>query len=304
MSGAGFETVWQGRETVTRALRFTCEGHALAGILDLPRVAGRSPDCGVVVVVGGPQTRLGSHRQFALLARDLAAAGYPTLRFDLRGMGDSEGEAPGFEAITPDIAAAVDALQRECPELRRVVLWGLCDAASAIMMYAWRDERIVGTVLLNPWVRTDRTQARTLVRHYYLQRLREPSFWGGLLGGRVGLLRALRGFFGNLLRSLGGSRGGGGGRGTPDDPALAYPERMRRGMQRYPGPVLLVLSGNDLTAAEFRDLVREHPEWRELVASARWSQRDLPEATHTFSSAAWRNQVAAWTRDWLDRLAP
>ena len=48
-------------------------------------------------MVGGPQYRVGSHRQFTLMARAFAAAGYPVLRFDYRGIGDSEGESRGFE---------------------------------------------------------------------------------------------------------------------------------------------------------------------------------------------------------------
>ena len=42
---------------------------------------------GMLIVVGGPQYRAGSHRQFTLLARDVAATGVPTMRFDYRGMG-------------------------------------------------------------------------------------------------------------------------------------------------------------------------------------------------------------------------
>ena len=78
-------------------------------------------------MVGGPQYRVGSHRQFVLLARDLAADGFPVFRFDYRGMGDSEGEFRGFEHVEDDIAAAVEAFRSASPGLREIVLWGLCD---------------------------------------------------------------------------------------------------------------------------------------------------------------------------------
>ncbi|MEO6566032.1 MAG: alpha/beta fold hydrolase, partial [Casimicrobiaceae bacterium] len=81
-----------------------------------------------MIVVGGPQYRVGSHRQFALLARALARVGIPALRFDYRGMGDSEGDRRSFDEIDADIAAAIDTLCREA-HLARVVLWGLCDGA-------------------------------------------------------------------------------------------------------------------------------------------------------------------------------
>jgi len=46
---------------------------------------------------------VGSHRQFVQLARRLAKQGYPTLRFDYRGMGDSEGVYRSFENVGPDL---------------------------------------------------------------------------------------------------------------------------------------------------------------------------------------------------------
>ena len=55
----------------------TCADDRLPAILHRPEVTART---GVVIVVGGRQNRVGSHRQFVLLARALAAAGYATLR--------------------------------------------------------------------------------------------------------------------------------------------------------------------------------------------------------------------------------
>jgi alpha/beta superfamily hydrolase len=99
---------------------------------DLPE---KQPACGVLVVVGGPQYRVGSHRQFLLLSRRLASEGYPVMRFDYRGMGDGGGAMRSFEDVSADIGAAIEAFQRRCPSVRRIVLWGLCDAASAALLY-------------------------------------------------------------------------------------------------------------------------------------------------------------------------
>ncbi|MGB1108861.1 MAG: hydrolase 1, exosortase A system-associated, partial [Gammaproteobacteria bacterium] len=110
------------------AFYFTSADFALAGIL---HEAAPGAETGVLLVVGGPQYRVGSHRQFVLLARDVAAAGWPVLRFDYRGMGDASGEKIDFETCGDDIRAAVDEFQRRCPSIRQVVIWGLCDAASA-----------------------------------------------------------------------------------------------------------------------------------------------------------------------------
>ena len=89
------------------ALSFTCAGEKLLGIVAAPELP---KSTGVLVLVGGPQYRVGSHRQFRLLARALAKAGYPLMRFDYRGMGDSIGDLRNFEAVNDDITAAIDAV--------------------------------------------------------------------------------------------------------------------------------------------------------------------------------------------------
>src|SRR5450830_1857888 len=124
-----------------RSLSFTCDGAQLFGIASVPAAPAAR---GVLIVVGGPQYRAGSHRQFTLLARSLAEQGIAAMRFDYRGMGDSEGKARDFEGVDNDIRAAIDAFFAAVPQLREVVIWGLCDAASAAMFYARRDPRVCG----------------------------------------------------------------------------------------------------------------------------------------------------------------
>ena len=134
--------------TVTETpLLIDCKGAELVGIAHLPE---RPAQRGLIIVVGGPQYRVGSHRQFVLTARALATAGIPVLRFDYRGMGDSDGDFQGFEAIDDDISAAIDAFTTQVPGLEQVVLWGLCDAALAILFSAHRDSRLGGVIPINP----------------------------------------------------------------------------------------------------------------------------------------------------------
>ena len=112
------------------ALVFGCDRDSLVGVLAVPDAPASR---GVLIVVGGPQYRAGSHRQFTLLARDLAASGIASLRFDYRGMGDSSGEARTFESVNEDIGCAIDRLIEAVPAVNQVIIWGLCDAASAAL---------------------------------------------------------------------------------------------------------------------------------------------------------------------------
>lgn len=292
-------------------LRIACDGTPLVGLLSEPVPASASAsalssDTGVLLIVGGPQYRVGSHRQFTLLGRALAASGVPCLRLDYRGMGDAGGDQRGFEQVDADIAAALDAWMRERPQLRRVVLWGLCDAASAALLYVHRqrDARVAGLCLANPWVRTEASLARTQVRHYYLERLRQPAFWRKLLSGRVGL-SAVRELLGKLAQSRATASGGAAGasgdraRDTRHDTrqdSRHYTEQMADGLRAFAGPVLLVLSGDDYVAKEFLDRCRDGgAAWRGLLDRPGLRREDLPEADHTFSTAAWRARVEQLT---------
>ncbi|MEE4110252.1 MAG: hydrolase 1, exosortase A system-associated, partial [Halieaceae bacterium] len=129
-------------------LTLSCDGQRMCGILHAPA---EPAERGVVMLVGGPQYRVGSHRQFVLTARALARDGICVLRFDHRGAGDSEGEARSFEELADDLACAVSALREAAPAVREVVVWGLCDAASAAALFAHRTEYVTGVVLINPW---------------------------------------------------------------------------------------------------------------------------------------------------------
>ena len=268
-------------------VRFACTGETLFGILARPETGA---ELGIVLVVGGPQTRVGSHRQFTLLSRALAGAGSAVLRFDFRGMGDSAGEQRDFEAISPDIGAAIDAFQAACPAVGNIVLWGLCDAAAASLLY-WdetRDKRIAGLCLLNPWVRSEATLAKTQVKHYYGQRLLQKEFWMKLLSGRLHIGGAVMGFFGKLKQAS-----------AKVADSLGFQERMARTLREFPGRVLLILSGNDYTAKEFLEYTASAAPWSGILERPNLERIDIANADHTFSSAAWRGAVERSCMTWL-----
>ena len=283
-----------------RALIFPCKDSWLYGILTLPE---STVSKGVLIVVGGPQYRVGSHRQFTLLARHLAAHGVPVLRFDCRGMGDSEGDMRTFEDIEDDFCCAIDKFFEEVPTLSGLVIWGLCDAASAALFYAYRDRRVTGLVLLNPWVRTDEGAARAYLKHYYIARVFKPEFWSKIWRGSFNYAAAVQSF----SKIIGEALAGRGKTAATIKEATSnrscdlapLPERMLYGLSHFPGKVLLIISGNDLTAQEFSDLAKGSREWQKLLGSPRVSRFDLPEANHTFSRREWRDQVAVWTKEWI-----
>ena len=271
------------------AVVFPCAGEEMLGIVSTPAAPPAPPERGVLIVVGGPQYRIGSHRMFVRLAQHLAENGIAAMRFDARGMGDSSGPRQYFEDFYADIRSALDALFREVPTLRTVAIWGLCGGATAALLYMQRerDARVGALALVNPWVRTDITQAVTQVKHYYLQRLLQLGFWRKLLRGGVALSalselwRALRltARASAAMRSTGRAQVREGG--SDDDLGV----RMAHAWAAFAGAggrSLLILSERDYTAKEFLETAAMHPVWQANFANPLTRRVDLPEADHTF----------------------
>lgn len=272
-------------------LLLECDGERLLAVICQP--AEVAIDLGVVIVVGGPQYRAGSHRQFVQLARSLAAAGTPVLRFDARGMGDSTGEQRPFTELTADVSAAIEGLHLASASVSRIVLCGLCDGASAALLHLAQRRRadVAGLILMNPWVRSGAAASSgALVRHYYARRVLDRAFWSRLLRGGL-TWGSLREFFGHAMRAA-----------RPADSEAAdlacgttptYPQRMQLALATHPVPVLLVLSGADLTAQEFVAHANADAAWKACLQRPQVQQLHLPTADHTFSNPDDRRAVEA-----------
>ena len=268
-----------------QALIFTANNQELLAISHL---GSKQNTTGVLIVVGGPQYRVGSHRQFVQLSRSLASHGVSSMRFDYTGMGDSCGEKKQFDAVCEDIKVAIDAFLKAQAHLKSIVIWGLCDAASAALIYAHQDKRVNGLVLLNPWLRSEQAMGKAMVKHYYLKRLLSRSFWAKLLSGKVNMAASARDAKGFVKDSVVADK--------QDD--TSYQARMLSGLQGFKGNICLILSGDDLTAREFEQQTKTNKSWKKLRDAKNQIYR-LENADHTFSSAKYKREVEKLTINFI-----
>lgn len=263
----------------------------LCGILH-----GAHSECGAVMImlVGGAQYRVGSHRMYVKLARRLSPGGPPVLRFDFSGMGDSDGQFEGFTELDGDIGAACDAALRLVDGARRIVLFGLCDGASAAAMYASRDSRVAGVVLLNPWVHTETGEAKAFVWHYYPKRLLQKDFWVKLIRGGVRVGASAADFFTKMRKSFTAAS-------QLRSDSVNFIASMRTGLANFRGESLIILSENDLTAAEFDELLKADKAWSALKARA--TVKRLGNADHTLSSITALDEASEIIKGFLNSLS-
>lgn len=288
----------------TEALRevpvvFECEGSRLLGVVHHPVNPSR---IGVITLIaGGPQFRGGVGRGMVSMARALGAEGFAVLRFDYRGMGDSEGEFAGFEDIAADLQAAADALIAQVPEVEKIVLWGGCDGASGAMIHGWKVPQVHSMVLANPWVYTPTIEAAVRKQHY-LSRLREASFWRKVIRLEYDLGSYLRSAVHKIAQKVTGlftsknpvSDGGEDG-GT-------FVDRMLAGLKRFEGPVLFLLSGQSIVSKEFDELLASERGWQEEYERKGSQRVDLQDADQTFSTQADRLAANQVIIEWVKTL--
>jgi alpha-beta hydrolase superfamily lysophospholipase len=205
--GEGGERV---RETV---ISFDQPAGRLVGVLAEP--LGDPAPMTVVLLNAGAQRRIGPNRMWVEMARRWAARGIPTLRLDLGGIGDAEGDASAYRSdagfYVPEFVgqarAALDVLEaRGLP--RRFVLGGLCSGAYWSLYGAVEDERVAAALMLNPRALTWDSESLVIQARREAQalgrRLTNPRAWGRLVRGQVSLERPLsiaRKFVVQLLRA-------------------------------------------------------------------------------------------------------
>lgn len=260
---------------------FRCGDDLLAATLDRGR-----RDTGLLIVTGGTQVRIGAHRGQALLAARVAAAGFPVFRFDRRGIGDSDGDDPGFRASAPDIAAAAAAFRAAQPGLAQVIGFGLCDGAAALALHH-REAGLDGLLLANPWVieATAGLPPPAAIRRRYAARFASPAAWLRLLTGGIDLAKAARG-----LRAAAATPPGG----------LA--DAIAAELAASPVPVHILLAEHDATALAFAAEYRGR-RFAAVRASGRATCVMRVGRSHSFAAAADADWLADTVIAALESLA-
>jgi len=165
----------------------------------------------VALIHGWAGYRIGPHRMLLRAARRLNEAGFHTLRFDLRGRGDSEGDGPavGLDEMIADTVAAVEFL-KSATGANRLILAGLCSGANvaigaATLRHDVRELALWSVLPFQPEARAGQRarRARRYLKQYLLKAFQWRS-WKRLLCGESSLRGAARAMTGEAAPMRGG----------------------------------------------------------------------------------------------------
>jgi dienelactone hydrolase len=270
-------------------------GCRLYGTMEVPEGAARG---GVVVVHGWGGCRVGPHRILVEAARALVGQGCATLRFDLRGRGESEGEPleADLDAMIDDTVAAIDSLRERIGSGQPLVLLGMCSGGNVALAAAAlrHDVQAVATWSTYPFQEQHRAaQDVSRTRHFawvYLGKAMRPATWRKLLRGRINFAMVRRALFGHYA----------GSEGTPRDL-----QRSRRDilgpLAAYQGRMFFLYGGADPEAAAAQKVFGEFF----AATGAEAAFESIPSANHNFYSLEWKATAIETTCRWIEgALAP
>jgi pimeloyl-ACP methyl ester carboxylesterase len=281
----------------------------LYGVVTEPQgeALGQHPraDTAVLMLTVGGNYHVGCNRIYVKAARELAAAGYQVLRFDLAGMGDSQGEQTGDSMYrhrsVADVRAAIDLMsQRGCG---KVWLLGICSGSYLAFETALQDARVTGQMLLNsrllewdtaangPWQTA--MQAHYKSTRYYKQRLFSTEVYTRLVRGQVdvsGIARRLWGIASQRARRAVDTLL----RRAPQEGVLRKMQHLSaRGVKTF---VVMSAEDDGLDYIEFHlgrrgSLMRGQPGFRMAL---------IEDSDHTFSTVSSQRAVIDLVRHHLD----
>jgi alpha-beta hydrolase superfamily lysophospholipase len=281
--------------------------HRMFGVLVKPRAdRARIDRPAVILTNAGTVHRIGPHRLYVELARELADLGFYVLRLDLSGIGDSEVGTPPENLCYPATGLA------DCQEgmtaiasrlgIERFIIAGLCSGGDIAFQLGLQDPRVAGVVMMNP--RTFCVHDLALVdalkgARYYQTSMFKRDKWLKLLRGEVDIVRVARMVAPkiksiatrSLQRALDRFRPT-----STDDDHADVPECLRV-MAEGGVDTFLLVSVHD-PGVDYVD-VHFGKRMRELTEVANYRREDLDGTDHTFTSVWAQRHVRTTIREHL-----
>lgn len=271
-------------------------GKGIVGILTEPDPSVLRPGAPVALSSNvGMHNRAGPNRLYVDLARSLAARGYPMLRFDLSGQGDSAPRTERvneFERAVLDVRDAMAALG-ERQGVNRFVPMGLCSGVDSTHTIAREDDRVVGAVFVEGY--TYRTPEFRL-RHYG-KRFLSRRFWE---------MYGKRKYAEYAARFLGAEDGGAPAQViySRNYPSLEQLERDYTGMLARDAALLFVFAGGMHSLYGYNYEGQFADQLPNIARDPRVEVTFYPQADHVYSALEDRRKLVGRIVEWFAARFP
>ena len=300
---------------------FSCEGFTLVGSLHSTSTASSHA---VILLNQGPVDRGGSHRLYIKLANQLTALGVPVLRFDARGVGESDGiweaetQETGLSILEAyghiqrgiwkdDALAAIEFMQRTTGA-SRIILGGLCGGATTAVFAGVDHPAVDGMFLIGTPITFSSVTRRTADlpnaiidrdSAAYRRKLFKLSSWTRFLRMQTDYRTMAHVFIVQLQRQVGRISGDTPESGDDDSNVnlplikaiMAACKRRKR--------LLFVYGENDYLWQEFQENLSRFGADRSRLP---FELMTIPKANHILTEESWQQSLFTDVCDWYRRL--
>lgn len=292
-------------------------GLRLVGILHTP-ARSRSDGLAVILLSPGVKMRVGPHGLYRRLTERFVSLGFPVLRFDFYGLGDSEGALPEQQLrdvynhievgrFVNDTIDAMNWMQQRCGTTG-FVLSGLCGGAITGLLAGGLDSRVAGLLGLGitPVLASRAAEASHYMtagqlektRQKYIRRLLKPQAWLRLLSFRSDYRLIVKFLMQPLRKRL-----------QPAVPAEAPPPEQDNANPLFPPaffkmlttrrPMLLIFGGSDRLRWEFDEKFVARHRAKLDTSPGGYEVHIVKDANHVLSLREWQDDMLACSTRWV-----
>jgi alpha/beta superfamily hydrolase len=316
---------------ISTPVKFTNRnGLKLLGIIEQPE--SNPKNIAVLLLSPGIKMRVGPHRMYNKLARELVDQGFTVFRFDFYGLGDSEGELEQdilvdvYNSIqrgryTDDTIDAMDWMS-ETYGIDHFILGGLCGGAITGMLAGCFDDRVKGLLalgLINVFEGGEENFSKFVtegqlddLKKGYISKLTDIDSWKRI----ITLKSDFRTIFKIVFKPLRVA-------------AKIITDKLKQNkkkqiefihdessnvnpkfaptfftMLEQSKKMLLIYSGGDRLLWEFKEKFENIYKPHLVEYDHLYELHTIPDANHILSSIEWEDEMHAITRDWLVKNFP
>lgn len=283
-------------------LVFFGESDSLVGILACPDHPSK-PRPAILLINAGIVHRVGPNRLHVKLARWLADEGFPVLRFDLSGIGDSRVRSDhlSFDKSCVQETQQAMAFLRDKKGVGQFFLVGICSGADIAFLTACEDPQVTGTVLINGrsfhGVTEDdegEDELNTLMkqkvaqRYVFMTALTNPQSWLRALKGQIDFAGAVKALLSRCKNAIFPPK-------ISSPGASALKSKFRALVERGVRVFLLYSEGDP--GLDYLNLMLSD-EMKKLGSRGNLQKQVIERADHTFTLLSKQKQLFGLIRDW------
>jgi len=292
---------------IENPITFQNRGELISGIQHMSESQEAKNSSVVVFLHGFAGYRIGPHRFFVKLARQLTQSGYVCIRFDFRGRGYSEGkrEDTSYKTMVSDMDAVLNDINKRFTP-KRLILIGICSGTRTALYYIKnKTNRIDALIGLSSPPLTNissvtvaATHTRSVIEEY-AHKARSFETWKRLFHGDINTKMVTR-IINKNLQAIGYAiktkvfRSN-----SKKHPRI--PQKLNTNFfPNFRGDVLLIHGEKDpdtpVAINQISALLSKHG----IV----FQKQIIKGANHSFYSLNWENEISKSIQDWLCEKYP